>query len=238
MPAQFVQKQFTPDLVSAVEEGVRWFSSFVAAGADLQNALMDAARGQGRVWHVLTLRLADVLEGGRGLIGARMGGWRASGRAGTGVIAGDLYTVNTVERSLPYPVAAGAPRLACIRKGDEISKMLSTIDKLAVAPLVDQIPPQMYNLDLLLLPGLVTEVLWLQPQQAGAADWVVPYNTLITGLQEGQLYSEDQFLQAVRPVARRWVAYRKQEASRVMKDPRTGKMRALPVHLPRSVVVK
>jgi hypothetical protein len=92
--------------------------------------------------------------------------------------------------------------------------MLTVIESLTVPPLSNQIPAQPFSLCLLLLPGLVTDSLWLQPQNPGMPSYIVPYNTLIHGLEAGKLYTEDQFLQILQRAARKWVAFRKREASR------------------------
>ncbi len=235
MPTKFLIEKLSQENLEALEQGLGFFHTFTSADQALQDALLAAASGEGNVWQVFTLLLPDVLIGGSGLEGADRGGWRVAARSGSHVIAADIYTGNTVARTRPYPLAAGTPRLACIRKGEEISNLLTSIQRLTDPPLVDEIPAQTFSLQLLLLPGLVTDSLWLRPQNSAAGpSYIVPYKTLIKGLGARELYTEDQFLQIVRPVAQKWVAFKKQEESRVRRTPGTNKLSQVPALFPRS----
>jgi hypothetical protein len=234
MAFEYAKYKLPPDVMQAAMDGLQFFDPYASSDSASQRELRAAIEGEGQVWQVFILTLPEVLKGGSGLKGASAGGWRIAAGSAPEVMAGDVYTGNTVQRRYPYPLAAGTPRLACIRKGEEISKMLSAIQLLTQPPLVAKLPSQPFDLHLLLLPGLVTEALWLQPQDpAAGTSYVVPFNTLITNLEAGTAYSEDQFIQLLQPVAQKWVNFRKQETSRASKHPETGKTVLLPLLFPR-----
>jgi hypothetical protein len=220
--------------MQAALQGLPYFESFNDAETPMQVKLHEAVQGKGQAWQVFTMTLPDFLPGGKGFKAAIPGGWRVATGSGTQVIAGDLYTGNTVARQYPYALPEGAPRLACIRAGDEISKLLSAMQQLTQPPLLTDLPSLLFNLHVLLLPGLVTEALWLQPWNPGAgSSYVVPFHTLIKTLETGKAYTEERFLQILQPVARKWDNFRKQEASRTSNNPNTGKTVTVPLLFPR-----
>ena len=79
---------------------------------------------------------------------------------------------------------------------------------------IEQFSKPGVRVHILLLPGLVTDALWIKPQNpsSGAAS-VVPFNTLIEGLKEKTAYSEPDFLEKVQPLARKFVDFRKEPLS-------------------------
>jgi hypothetical protein len=109
----------------------------------------------------------------------------------------------------PIALDADPPSLACIRRGNEILKMFNKIQELPTLTSSNNIPDQLFFLDLLLLPGLVTEALWLRPQDlARKVSYVVPFNTLIEQFDGARVYTGKDFIQVVRPIAERWKRYR------------------------------
>ena len=214
MALQFAPKPLPDDVTKTVPHALRGFSSFNAAPEDLQEMLRESAEGRGHAWRVFTLGVADVLEGGKGLDGAHPGGWRIAARSGEDVIAGDIYTGNTA-RVQSNIVEAGPPRLACIRRGEEVLKMFNTIQLLPELSRSIDIPEQSFYLHLLLLPGLVTDSLWLQPQgPTEKVSYVVPFNTLMKKFDEERVSTSTRFIQIVRPIAEHWRRYREQQTYR------------------------
>jgi len=191
-----------PDIVTALQRGLPHFKS--AEG--LEQVLLDAAKLEGNSWQVFTLTLPDVLERGFRAITVSAG-WRIAARSGNQVIAADIYTGDTLQRVHPFPLEAGAPRLACIRRNEEISKMLDTIQQLSN-------PPAPSYIHILLLPGLVTDALWIKPQDPSAGEGtVVPFNTMVEGLRERNYYDQTSFLQRVQPLARKFERFRREPLS-------------------------
>jgi hypothetical protein len=209
MVLDLTKNKLPPEEQKALLEGVSYFRSFQSTDPVMQQMLRDASGGEGQAWQVFTLGVPDVLEGGKGLGGVKLGGWRIAVRSGENVIAGDIYTGATVERRYPYSLKAGTPRLACIRSGEEISEMLNRMGDLSKRSLYPDIPDQPFQLQILLLPGLVTEALWLQPPSPpGGISYLVPFNTRVRNLDAGKAYPEDLFLKTMRPVAEIWDKYR------------------------------
>ena len=92
-------------------------------------------------------------------------------------------------------------------------KMLNTIQQLSKPPLSDAIPAQPYNTHLLFLPGLVTDALWLVPQDpAQKVSYVVPFNTLIKTFETERICTGTRFIEIVRPLAEHWKRYRKRRS--------------------------
>ncbi len=215
MVHHFDPKPLPDDVMAITPDALSRFRSFTSADAHMQQMLQDSAQGRGQAWQVFTLGLADVLDGGGGVDDAYPGGWRIAARSGDNVLAGDVYVRHTKQvnpttgKNLFFP--EGSPKLACIRPGEEMLKMLDTIQGLDNQPILCRdvpIPTQPYYLHLLLLPGLVTDALWLQPQNlAPNASYVIPFNTLITELDERKVYAGEDFIQIVRPVADKWKEY-------------------------------
>lgn len=234
MAFQFVTDKLPAEETQALLDGLTHFVSFQDDAAGLQDALRRAAAEEGQSSRVFTLNGGDLLESGKGLQAARLGGWRVAANSGSLVVAGDIYTGSTVARRYPYPVPAGVPRLACIRTGDEISKLLYFMQQLSKPPFVDNWPAVPFNLHLLLLPGLVTDALWLEPvNQGSATSFVVPFLTRIRTLEVGRSYTEDSFRQIVQPVVKKWSNFQKEEASRSFKNPTTGKTVPVPLLISR-----
>ncbi len=209
MVIHFDQKPLPDDIKKTVPQTLPRFSSFNTASADLRQMLQSSAQGSGQWWQVSTLGLPDVLEDGKGMDGAHAGGWRIAARSGDEVIAGDIYMRDAARLGPPNALEAAPPRLACIRRGDDILKMFNKIQELPNLTSSNNIPDLPFFLDLLLLPGLVTEALWLQPQGLGQkVSYVVPFNTLIKQFDGNRVYTGIDFIQVVRPVAEHWKKYR------------------------------
>ena len=209
MVSQFDPKPLPDVIKSTVPQALPRFSSFNSAPADLRQMLEASAQGSGQWWQVSTLGLPDVLGDGKGMDGARAGGWRIAARSAGGVIAGDVYMRDATRLGPPNTLKADPPKLACIRRGVEILKMFNKIQELPKLTSSNDIPEQPYFLDLLLLPGLVTDSLWLRPQDlTQKVSYVVPFNTLIKELDGERVYSGTDFIQVVRPLAEHWKKYR------------------------------
>jgi hypothetical protein len=201
------------DIRETVPDALLNFSSFNSASADLRRMLLESAQGKGKAWQVFTLGLPDLLEDGKGLDGVQLGGWRIAARSGDEVISADIYTGNTVRGVDSDIVKAGPPQLACIRRGEEILKMLNSIQQLSEPPFSDDIPAGPFDIHLLLLPGLVTEALWLKPQASSEkVSYVVPFNTLIKEFEAEKVCTNARFIEIVRPIAKQWKEYGEQEA--------------------------
>gem|GEM_PF-2474177 len=196
------------EITKTCPDALHNFSSFNSAPADLQRILLNSAQDRSQARQVFTLGLADLLEGGKGLEDAHFGGWRLAARSGDEVIAADMYARET-ERGNRYPNdAADPPTLACVRRGGEILQMLNAIQQLSEPPLSDHLPTQPYDIHLLLLPGLVTDALWLQPKDSNEkVSYVIPFNTLIETFNTERVCTDVRFLEIVRPIAEHWKKY-------------------------------
>jgi hypothetical protein len=210
----FDPKPLPDDIKKTVPQALLRFSSFNTAPAALRQMLQASAQGSGQWWKVSTLGLPDVLEGGKGIDGARAGGWRIAARSGEEVIAADIYMRDPVRQEPEATLEADPPKLACIRRGGEILNMFNKIQELPKLTSSNNIPEQPFFLDLLLLPGLVTEALWLRPKDpTQKVSYVVPFNTLIKQIDREKVYSGTDFIQVVRPTAEHWHRYREHPPS-------------------------
>jgi hypothetical protein len=151
-----------------------------------------------------TMGVPDVLMGGAGIKGARASGWRVAVSAGATALAADIYSM---ARGGKNSLDAGIPRLACIRQGAEVVTLLEAIAALSAPPLADQLPPGPCELRLLVLPGLFTDALWVQPQDPGSPGAFVPFYTLIENIYVKSVYREQDLILLLRPVAEKWTAY-------------------------------
>ena len=112
-----------------------------------------------------------------------------------------------LERGGKYPLPNGAPRVACIRQGPQIDNMLQTITSITAPAMAAQLPAEPFTVQLLIMPGLFTEALWLQPQNPGSS-FIVPFHTLVDNVQLNYAYTEQQLIPLLRPVAEKWVSYK------------------------------
>jgi hypothetical protein len=195
--------QSLPDnVMAAVETGL---PSFGSAGAALQKLFLDAARAKGGV-RVFSPGVADVLPGGRGLNRSdEPAGWRIATATPDTDIAGDVHML---ARRGSEPLPEGTPRLACVRKGPHITRMLAAIAALEKGADASPAPAKQYKLNLLFMPDLFTEALWLLPTDPPLEPAVViPYYTLIKDLYVMTAYSEADFIKRVRPIAEKWRSF-------------------------------
>jgi len=213
--AKFDVKSLPADAMEAatetVAEALLNFSTFNSASADLRRMLPESAQAGGQALPVFTLKLADILDGGRGLEGAHPGGWRIAARSGDAVIAADIYAGSTGRSVYSNDLQAGVIRLACVRTGAEILKMLNKIQQLSQPPLPNGIPEQPYYTRLLFLPGMVTDAVWLVPQDpAQKVSYIAPFNTLIKTFDTETVCDSARFIEIVRPLAEYWKQYGEQ----------------------------
>ena len=196
-----ITQVITVDVRKALLDGVPAFRSFSSAEPALQQALLQATQG----FQVFTLTIPDVLSTGAGLKGAQLSGWRVAVANGGAAIAGDVYTM---ARGGTQPLPAGAPRLACIRQGQEVTNMLQTIADLSAPALAGQLPAEPFNVQLLIMPGLYTDALWLQPQNSGTTpSYIVPFHTLVANVHVNYAYTEEDIIALLRPIAEKWMSY-------------------------------
>jgi hypothetical protein len=202
-----ITQVITVDVKKALLDGVPAFRSFTSAEPALQQALLQATQG----FQVFTLTIPDVLPTGAGLKGAQLSGWRIAVANGGAAIAGDVYTM---ARGGKQPLPAGAPRLACIRQGQEVTNMLQTIADLSAPTLADQLPAEPFNVQLLIMPGLYTDALWLQPQTGTTPSYIVPFHTLVANVRLNYAYIEQDIIALLRPIAEKWMSYQPYMTSR------------------------
>lgn len=189
------------DVKKALHDYLPAFKSFESANKELQDALLQAGQGL----KVFTMGVPDVLTGGKGLAGAKLSGWRIATGNTAGALAADIYTMPTTSGS-PVPTA---PRLACVRTGPEIQNMLQAITDLTKPPLSQQLPAAVFDVHALIMPGLYTDALWLQPTDpSSATSYIVPFQTLVDGVTPQYAYTEDELIAHLRPIAEKWVSYK------------------------------
>ena len=132
-------------------------------------------------------------------------GWRIATAAPDTDIAGDVHML---ARRGSKPLPEGTPRLACIRKGPHITRMLQAIAALEKPADASPVPAKPYTLNLLIMPDLFTEALWLLPNGLPLEPPVViPYYTLIKDLYVMTPYSEADFIALLRPIAEKWQSF-------------------------------
>jgi len=89
------------------------------------------------------------------------------------------------------------PVYAGFSYGPVVAKAVNAAQQIATVP---GIPGGVYEIRFLLIPGMLTDSLWLRAT-APAPDWIVPYHTAGTGLQEMLPYEMTSFLNILRPMA-------------------------------------
>ncbi len=162
---------------------------------------MDEARKpNGLRAKVYTIGISDVLSGWSTAASAQPAGWRVAVPTANGGLAGDLYTAS---RGGLHPLDEGTPRVACLRTGSQVSKL---IDSVAQATVLDGQPAgTLFEIRLLIMPALFTDALWLVLPNLNTTDFrFVAYDTVIEGFQRGKQYALDAFLQMLLPVAQYW----------------------------------
>ena len=202
MPLTPTTQVIPADIKKALLAGLDSFESFKSTDETLQHHLENATEGL----QVFTIGVPEVLPGGKGLDGATPSGWRIAVRNGDGALAADIYTM---ARRGKNPLGAGTPRIACIREGQEIEDLLQTIDDLSNSPLSGQLPSVAFDIHLLIMPGLFTDALLLEPQKPGSASkYVVPFHTLVDDIQLNHAYTEQELIALLRSIAKTWMAYK------------------------------
>jgi|HubBroStandDraft_6_1064221.scaffolds.fasta_scaffold97109_2 hypothetical protein len=200
MPLATIIQEMPADVKKALQDGLPSFRSFNSADAIMRQTLLQETHGQ----TVFTLGVPDVLSGGKGLSGAKSSGWRVAVSNGGAAIAADIYTM---ERGGKYPLPVGAPRLACIRQGPEVDNMLQTITSITAPSLAGQLPAEPFNVQLLIMPGLFTDALLLQPQNSGStASFIIPFHTLVGNVHLNYAYTEQELIALLRPIAEKWIS--------------------------------
>jgi hypothetical protein len=194
----------TPDILpdeelNALRSDLPNFKSVDTATAD---KLIFAAQSPtlGHSVEVFTIGVPDILPGGNGLAAATSAGWRLAAAFGATTIACDMYTV---ARGGPQPLPQGTRRLACMRTGDQVNKLLIAIAGLQ--QIAGQPPATDFRIRLLIMPALFTDALWLLPMSLNTADSkLVAYDTLVDGITPGAQYSPADFIKLLVPVAQYW----------------------------------
>jgi len=195
------------DIRKTLLDGLPSFRSFNSTDAVLQGTLKQATQGL----KVVTTTVPDILSGGKGLGAAQPSGWRIAVSSRGAAIAADIYSM---ERGGKNPLPDGSHRLACIRQGPDVDNMLQTITSITAPSLAAQLPAEPFNVQLLIMPGLFTDALWLQPQNPGSTpSFIVPFHTLAGGVRLNYAYTEQQLIRLLRPIAEKWASY-KQPLSR------------------------
>jgi hypothetical protein len=195
-------QEMPADVKKALQDGLPAFRPFKSADAILRQTLLQATHGQ----TVSTLGVPDVLSGGKGLNGAKSAGWRVAVSNRGAAVAADIYTM---QRGGKYPLPDGAPRLACIRQGPEVDNMLQTITSITAPSLAGQLPAEPFNVQLLIMPGLFTDALLLQPQNPGStAPFIIPFHTLVGNVRLNYAYTEQELIALLRPIAEEWASYK------------------------------
>jgi hypothetical protein len=91
--------------------------------------------------------------------------------------------------------AGGPPVYAGVSYGPIAAKAVRAAQQIANVP---GIPDGGYEVRSLLIPGILTNSLWLRATTA-ASDWVVPYDTAVKALREMAPYEMTGFMNILRP---------------------------------------
>jgi hypothetical protein len=177
-----------PDVVSkALADGLTQFSRTADPNAQ------DLLKSAGQPFEVYYMGIDGVLAGPSGLP-KQPSGYRVAVFVDQTAYAADIYTVPR------GPLPPGTSRLACVRKGPSVGALLKEVADVARQPDDGPFTPR-----LLTLPGLYTDALWLVPPSLDLIQSrLIPYHTLVRTLNPGTLYSPDDFLARLYPVADYW----------------------------------
>jgi hypothetical protein len=104
--------------------------------------------------------------------------------------------------ALAHQEPGGVASFTGITGGPQIAKAVRAAEGLPTMP---GAPDGTYETRLLSIPGLLTDCFWLR-SQSGGSDWVIPFDTVATGIQEKHFYPMDAFLALARPLASARVA--------------------------------
>ena len=197
------QQSIPADIKEALLAGLDSFESFKSTDETLQHDLQNARQGL----QVFTMGVPEVLPGGKGLEGATPSGWRIAVGNSAGALAADIYTLALPRKK--NPLQAGTPRVACIRRGREIEAILQAITGLSKSPLSGQLPSVAFDIHLLIMPGLFTDALLLQPQIPGSASpYIVPFHTEVENVKVNYAYTGPELIELLRPIAETWAAFK------------------------------
>src|SRR6267142_3745314 len=176
----------SPETRKALANGVR---TFMEANDPLRDLVKDAQA----VLRVFSLGLKSVATGGKGIADAKPVGWRVmvGGDSGQAVIA----HVHEALGDVP-------PRMTGLSRGPEIGTAIRVADLLNK---LQEAQDQPYEARVLRVPGVPIEVFWLKP--ASGNGWVVPFLTLTGGLEVAGVYTMDDFLRTIEPLANKRLAY-------------------------------
>ncbi len=194
---------FTSQILPAEELNAmkRDLQSFKSV-ASMVDSLVAAAQNTtlGHNIQVFTLGVQDIQPGGAGLAAATAAGWRLAASVGGQTIACDLYTV---ARGGSAPLDQGAPRLACVRAGAPVDRLMAAMTSMQQ---IDGQPANTeFTIRLLIMPALFTDALWLLPLNLDLdSSRLIAYDTLVEGLITDIQYSPTDFLNRLAPVAQYW----------------------------------
>ena len=186
------------EILDALQVGLPSFRSFQSADSAMRDKLLESKQGL----QVLVMGVPEVLPGGAGLKGARESGWRIIVSNGEDAIAADIYTT---ARGGDRPLREGSARVASIRQGEQVHTILKAIATLPAQPPNSRLPLEAFHVALLIMPGLFTDALLLRPQDpASSPPFIVPYHTLVDGIELNRVYAEQELIAQLRPVAQKW----------------------------------
>jgi hypothetical protein len=170
----------------ALANGVRTFM-------EANDPLRDLVRDAQAVLQVFSLGLKSIASRA-GVAAAKPVGWRV-------MVGGDSdqAVIAHVHEALGDDAA---PRMTALSRGQKVGDAIRVADLLNR---LQQAQDQHYEARLLRVPGVQIEAFWLKP--ASGDGWVVPFLTLTGGLEVAGVYTMDDFLRTIEPLANKRLAY-------------------------------
>jgi len=161
--------------------------NFIKPNDPLRDSLKNPKDGL----QVFSMGLKSIAAGAD-IDAAKPVGWRFMVRSGEDAAA--ALVLNTL--------GDVSPRMSSLSRGPEVAKAIdvkSQLEKLV------QTQDQSYEIRVLRVPGVFVEAYWLQPKVG--AGWVIPFISVTPGFDVGQAYRPRQFLDTIRPLAEKRLAF-------------------------------
>ena len=147
--------------------------------------------------HIFTLGLRDIMNGA-GLREAKAAGWRfLAGNLSGEVVAADII------QPLPGTAQNGAAKMTSLSHDPVIADAIRAVNEVETLP---EVQNRNYELQVLRIPGLLIEAFWLKSHDAGG-DLIVPVLTRARELSRMKAYPVADFLNIVRPMTAKFLAF-------------------------------
>jgi hypothetical protein len=180
-------------LPSAIRKAmIEGLPRFHRPGDPPPSALVNAPAGQFYALRAFTLGLKDVQ--GPGIGRAKRAGWR---------VLVEIPPFPAVACVVTKTRPGGRPRMTSLFRGPQIAQVFLGARQLEFLP---EVHAQDCNLQMLSIPGLLTEAFWLKSQGRGP-DQMVPFYTVCDEIKLMRAYPLDTCMDIMRPLVDQFMSF-------------------------------